>query len=487
MKKTTISIQECLYCLMAMLMLVGATIFPNFATDTYATFAHPADAAVDMLTRNGRPVTGLIYKIAVMFNITGVASIWVYTILGFVCLYLAIVLYQESIRKYIKNDLIRCLVSVLAICNIYIVEFLMFLEKVAFLLAILCCVIAYRGVKKVIEGESINKIIDFVGAMVALIIAACTYQPVLSLFVVLLLPIILRKQYVWKDKFKWLFVSVVMYGGAGFFDLLILKLCGSARVGNKSSILEKLSTFLSLPLNSITSFGIVPKGFWILTVAVIMLAVLILAKKSEKLNVLLHMFLVASGIEVCALSTIILGVGWFSPRVIYVFASLPMIVVVFAFVNEVFADKKDYDYSVMNKLLIGIVALNLVVSSIGLNHIYKDKYITNSLDEYRCYMIGYAIQKYEESTGITVNKIVFYEDQHLDEYEALLSSDSQFRMSSFNPSWSEIRAIEYYLGRTFERGGADETIRNEFSKKDWTVYSEEQLKFKGDTLHICKY
>lgn len=421
MKKITISIQEWLYCLMAMLMLVGATIFPNFATDTYATFAHPADAAVDMLTRNGRPVTGLIYKIAVMLNIKDVASIWVYTILGFICLYLAIVLYEDSIRKYVKNDLIRCLVAVLAICNIYIVEFLMFLEKVAFLLAILCCVIAYRGVKKVLEKESKNTIVDIVGAIIALIIAACTYQPVLSLFVVLLLPVILRKQYAWKDKFKWLFISAIMYGGAGVFDLLILKLCGSARVGDNSSIFEKIIVFISLPINSITSFEIVPKGFWVLTVAVIMLIVLIQAKKSEKLNVLLHMFLVAAGTEVCALSTIILGVGWFGPRVIYVFASLPMIIVVFAFANEVITDKKDYDFTVMSKVLIGIIALNLVVSSIGLNHIYKDKYITNTLDEYRCYMIGDAIQDYEKNTGNTVRNIVFYEDQHLDEYEALLS------------------------------------------------------------------
>lgn len=488
MKKIEITIQEYLYALMTMFMLIGATIFPNYATDTYATFADPAKAAADMLTRNGRPVTALIYKLATILNIKDVTSIWVYTVLGFICLYFAIILYEDSLRQYIRNDLLRCLVATLAICNIYIVEFFMFLEKVSFLLTILCCVIGYRGVQKIIEGRSSSKIVDIILAMIALIIAACTYQPVLSLFAVLLLPVILRKQYTWVFKIKWLFITAFMYGGAGIIDLMILRLNGSARVvGGGYTLYEKIRAFKSLPLNSISAFEIVPKGFWIGTVAIIMILCFILASREEKGKILVNMVLVEVGTEACALSTFMLGVGWFGPRIIYVFASLPMIIVVFGFVNAVFVDEKEHNFSRINKVLLVIIVLNIVVSSMGLNHIFKDRYITNVLDEYRCDTIAEAIMDYEEENGMAVSKIVFYEDQHLDKYEKLLTSNSIFRASAFDASWSEIKAIEYYTGRTFERGEADDSINEQFSKEDWKAYSEKQLIFDGDTLHICKY
>ena len=486
MKK--ISINEWMFGLIFLFMMVGASIYPNYAADTYATLDHPAEAAVDMLTRNGRPVTALIYELSVLLHIEGITLIWTYTILGIGCLYLAIMLYENSLHKYISNDILRCLIATLAICNIYIIEYMLFLEKIAFMLAILCAVIAYRQLQVMIEENRRSYFFHISIIVFSLIACVNCYQPTLSLFIVLLLPIILRKNIHVREKLKWLATCSLMYGLAGVANLAILSLSESTRTDSTCTLYEIIKSFFILPLNTIHTCGIMPKWFWIGIVIIIAGAILSASKKViGRWNALINITVIGLLTEICVLIPFILGVGSYIPRVLYVIAYLPMILVVYGYTNHIFNGTRSIDVGKESKLMMIFLTLILIVTSCSFNQIYKDKYITNALDEYRCHIIGEAIREYEHKSGKTIRRIAFYEDQQLDEYNLILKTNPHFRYSAFKTFWSDLNAINYYLGTNYTRCDEVEEISKQFKKQDWKCMSNKQLIFDGETLHICNY
>ena len=60
-------------------------------------------------------------------------------------------------------------------------------------------------------------------------------------------------------------------------------------------------------------------------------------------------------------------------------------------------------------------------------------------------------------------------------------------VSAFTTSWSQLEAMNYYQGTSYEAAEVDSDIEEYFASQDWNTLSVEQLIFKGDTLHICVY
>jgi hypothetical protein len=125
---------------------------------------------------------------------------------------------------------------------------------------------------------------------------------------------------------------------------------------------------------------------------------------------------------------------------------------------------------------------------IAFNNIYIDKYKCNFADEIRTQYIGQAIINYQETTGEKVTKIAFYDDAdtEMPQYPGLYG-EGDLVISSYCTSWSDINAINYYLGTDYEKTESDERYVEYFSSQDWQCLSEEQLIFEGDTLHLCVY
>lgn len=471
-----------------MFIMVGAFTFPNFQTDTYDIVSDLSYSALDTLTRNGRPIPALIYKLTSLCHINAWGIIRLYTILGVVCLYAGILLYEDSLRKYVANDLLRCLLATVVICNIYMLEFMLFLEKVTFMLAILACVIAYRKIVQLIENghtttTTLNQVICYIQITTALLVAVCCYQPTLSLFPALLLPVILRPEYAWKRKLRWLLTGGALYAAAGAANLLILTLCGSSRMGGTTlTIAERIHAFFAAPVG----FSIVSKNAYWAVIAVAVVGCLAAAMKRRG-SVCLHMALLALGVEVCALAPVVLGEGWVVPRVIYVAGCLPGLLIVFGFTNGCFESRSEGIVGWKSRGIALFLTLVLLVSANRLNRIYKDVYITNALDRYRCTMIGNAIKDYEQETGNTVCEVVFYKDAGSDYYNTLMKTNPLFRFSSFQTAWSELTSINLYLETKYKRGVAKPEVAEYFARQNWQTFSEKQLLFDGQTLHICIY
>ena len=48
-------------------------------------------------------------------------------------------------------------------------------------------------------------------------------------------------------------------------------------------------------------------------------------------------------------------------------------------------------------------------------------------------------------------------------------------------------SMNYYSGRVFERGEMVPEYVDTFAGIDWNAFSEDQLIFDGDTVHVCRF
>ena len=104
-----------------------------------------------------------------------------------------------------------------------------------------------------------------------------------------------------------------------------------------------------------------------------------------------------------------------------------------------------------------------------------DKYKLNALDESRCCYVGQAISEYEETSGIEIRKIAFYTDAEsaIPTYPHLYSHTGDLICSSFNQSWSDLSALNYYLGTNYEKVDPVENTTFIFLKKTGIIYRKD--------------
>lgn len=174
-------------------------------------------------------------------------------------------------------------------------------------------------------------------------------------------------------------------------------------------------------------------------------------------------------------------------RVVYPLASLFGILIVNIYVNQM-EEAKDTMIRALNVFL-GILILVLLSGQyLSFNKIYIDKYKLNFADEIRCEMIEQAISEYEETSGETVTQIAFYEDDEVEmPFYPDLYCNGDLIYSSFYTDWSNLEAINYYLGSNYQKAEREETYEKYFLDQDWDCWSAKQMIFAEDTLHLCVY
>lgn len=87
-----------------------------------------------------------------------------------------------------------------------------------------------------------------------------------------------------------------------------------------------------------------------------------------------------------------------------------------------------------------------------------------------------------------MKNISIYTDGMLDiQYKNVFQGGGAMIVSSFMTSWSDVNAIKYYTQKDYFRSEPDPYYQDYFKEKDWKVFSEEQLIFDEDTLHLCVY
>ena len=482
--------KRCISKIIALVMLFfGTNLYLSFATDTYATFnAGFYNAGIDMATRNGRPVIGLIYELQCLSGLPNIAFYYISSVLALIFLGIALWIYQGILKKHGVQENIRILLAFAAIANIFIIEYFMFVEKCGFMLAILFDVIGVYWIDTFFaEGQKKH----FCYAVAAMILAIMTYQGTIALFVILSIPFAVKyandfKTYIFNG------LSIIMaYIIPVGIDLLAFKfIFKSARIAEKTDYIKTVKNVVKgIYHNGIGTFNILPHHLFVAAAVIIFLAVIINARGGQKsILKIFNAFVIVAASCLFSCATILQGSGWWSTRTVYPIASIAAVLAIDLFVNGTQINVSNRLCKVWKIVSVGAISLLLLFQYFSFNHIYMDKYKLNALDEYRYQYIGQAIDEYQKSTGEKITKVAFYADEKKmrGQYSDLYNT-GDLVVSTFVTPWSDVNAMNYYLPVHYDKIAPTEKYKEYFSKKNWNHLSKDQLVFDGDTLHICVY
>lgn len=486
-------IQKEKICILKIFILVilffGINIYMNFATDTYPTFSIGfRDAAWDMIIRNGRPVVALLYA---LYYISGLPNVYFYylsTILALLFLGVSIWIFQKILEKYGIKENIRIVLSFISIANVFIIEYFMFIEKSGFMLAILLNIVGIYLINLFFE-QGVKKYYIF--SIIAIIFAIFTYQGTIALFAILSVPFAFKRAKDFRDYFLKILAIGVAYGIPIVIDIVTLKMVfKSARIAEKVDYISNAKNLLSgLAYNSTMTFDVLPKYFFQIIILVVLLAtiILIIINRANILFGIINLLVIVSAAFILSAASIFQGSGWWAMRVVYPMASVVGALAINLYMNYRMAESSKAR-SLAKRMVTFAIGFLLTIQYFSFNRIYIDKYKLNALDEYRYNYIGQAIDDYQENTGIEIKKIAFYSDaEKIYPPYPNLYCQGDLVVSAFYTDWSDIKALNYYLGCNYEKIDPLDEYVTYFAERNWDRLSSNQLLFEKDTLHICIY
>lgn len=114
---------------------------------------------------------------------------------------------------------------------------------------------------------------------------------------------------------------------------------------------------------------------------------------------------------------------------------------------------------------------------------------TNRRDSEQIHQIVYAIEQYEQETGIAVNKISWNGDAALVYvYPGTTLFCGEVNQRVLSATWALDSVIEFYTGRDLTLVSSPQEIKDYFAAQNWNGFDlTQQLIFDGDTVHFCCY
>ena len=142
----------------------------------------------------------------------------------------------------------------------------------------------------------------------------------------------------------------------------------------------------------------------------------------------------------------------------------------------------------LNKLIYILTACIFMINAIYFIRASSENMATVYLDRNLAKSVLQAINKYEETTGNTVDTIGITWDKNPTTYY-----DGQLKLRSTNArgmvtDFSVIEALEYYGGKSYNAiYQVPDNVKSYFEQYDWEFFSEEQLLFEDNNLWLCLY
>ena len=141
-----------------------------------------------------------------------------------------------------------------------------------------------------------------------------------------------------------------------------------------------------------------------------------------------------------------------------------------------------------NKIIYILTACIFMINAIYFIRASSENMATVYLDRNLAKSVLQAINKYEETTGNTVDTIGITWDKNPTTYY-----DGQLKLRSTNArgmvtDFSVIQALEYYGGKNYNAiYQVPDNIKSYFEQYDWDFFSEEQLLFEDNNVWLCLY
>lgn len=461
----------------------------QYATDTYST-VNETGTWYHIIFSNGRPLKALIFW---AFEVTRVPFGFVYHFshfLAIIFLAIAVAVFAVMLQHYVSSSWLCVAISFMILANPFSIEFMLFEEMGLFMLIILLNVIAvWVTEKRWREKKTDGLAWDIAIIQICMWISVSLYQTGVLSYVVLMLPfIVIYSESVRDFWYKNLFVAAMMGIPLGCAYILAAFFLPVDRLDNNLDLVGKIKNFWNIfRFVTFEEFYNVGRGIFLAWIVVLLVAV-VCGIMAMSMGITKHILAVIYIMVGCVVTSFLLYITGSStvcwPRMIYTYGMLFGIVSIYLLYELGLSTFKSAD--VARALIIGLTVFIIFYDYIGFGKVFLERHRANQEDLYYAKIIGQRIEEYEQETGHAINTLCYYKDHHI----AVFSEGFDKTMLSERAQasgWSRHNSIEIYLNRKFEQGESDPELQEMFSEKDWNMYSEEQLVFDGNKLHICVY
>lgn len=469
-----------IYCIGIVMLFFGVNYIQEFSVDTYALFA-----GYDwkfMLHSNGRLITILICWIFEQLPLSGHMIYFISWCNAVLFLSLAVYILAEMIYKMSNCQLLSVCISFLSIANFFSVEYFLFIEKGVFMLQLLLIVIAVYLFEKYMHYNNWKHLLS---AFICLLVSVFIYQTNIGLFVIISLPFIIKNSSDLKKFFRYCSLVAVFYGVNMLIAYLVTKIIlDSNRISSDIDILNSMKdTWKWIKIVTKNGLNILPDNFFLCVLLILICGGIYCIKYAKKkLFDFGGLLFIICGCYFAGFFPYLTGItASYSPRILYPFASILGVLLIYYYVKEL--DKHKSGYSV---ILICTI-LTLVVQYAAFTDILLERYQMNQTDKYLSEIIELQIRNYEAETNQEIKYVCFYNDMYPCYCYPDLNTASFLSVRAHGTTWSDLNSLNYYLGTSYEKGAPRADYAAYFLQNNWDTYSEEQLLFDGDTLHICAY
>ena len=482
--KNIIKNKEILFYIAITTIFFGVFCSIEYAVDSYATFSFSVQDLYNQFVPCGRFMIVLVGTILKILNINNRITYLLSFAVAIICMIISQYKLYKIIEKDVKNKTLKIMIPTLIILNIFSIELFLFIEKGIMIFSILMCICA---IEAVINFFKIKKKKYILCALIYMLFANFSYQGVTGIFVAVALVYILKYSKNIKDFFMNNVIAACIYGIPAVLDYILIRILSvGSRVSGKIVLVESVKKIAKSTFEMIIYMHkLLPKYFYFVLVGIITIILFwqIITKNNKKLKEILKIVYIFIGIiAVTILPQLIQSTDWiwFVPRSTYSYAAIYGILILYLVMNY---DLKEN----IAKIIIILSGILLVLQFYTFNKISTDRYKLNAVDYEVTKKICHSIDEYEEKTGNKVDKIAIYKDKEIEYSYNGIFITGDINLKAYSKEWGVLSIIEYYSNRKLTQVEIDTVKQEEFGKKNWTSFSNDQLIFEENTLHLCMY
>ena len=469
------------------IVFFGALCKLQYAPDTYSVFTNDLMHSVKHFLSCGRVVTAIATYI--VMGILKLSNEWTYIlsyVFAMICMITALYRLNKLIQKDIKNHIVSAIIATLMLINPFSLELFLYIEKGIMVLSVLLCVVAVEQMDKFFQGK--KKSIIWAGIL--MIIANCCYQGTVGLFVAISLIYIIKYSKNIKEFIVNNVIVALTYGIPALLNFLLVRFCfTNTRVNGEMIFSESFAKVMDGTRRMLVdSYDLLPK-YLFLAIGIILLGIIIykairenISIKEKTLKILGALYLIAGTLFATVVPQMLQDTNsiWFVARSSYPMAAIIGILGLYLFSKF---DIKE----VVKDIVICILIVFLLVQYVYFMDYTRDNYIGNYMDKQITLEINQKILNYEEKTGNTVDTIAIYRDKTPQYVYPELRASGDINIKAYSADWCVSRILKLYTGREFNIIEGNQEIKEQFEQKSWDHFSEEQIIFENNVMHLCVF
>ncbi|WP_028595315.1 glucosyltransferase domain-containing protein [Paenibacillus assamensis] len=464
------------------IIIYGLFMVPHFSHDSYFIHGNLYEHIIQSSTL-GRPLMSILTFIFMKLNYDLISNQVVLTAVSTFIHALAVYILYRTCKDITQNKLLLLVGCYFVVFNLYAVEMYYFSFMLPFTsIAVILLVLAAR----LCADLSIQ---NFIVSVLLVSSSLLLYQGWGALYIPLsfLLLFLSTQGKITRQSLFSTFKIVMVYLLASIINLIYMKIIHpliyervSARTGESVNIIANIKTIGdSIDDMFVTSFNILPKHLYLL-ILVSLVIILIILNVRKTISLLVYFGVIISLIVMSLIPHVITSTVWIVPRSIMGLGALPGMLIIMLCISRV-----DLKFK-LERILKLLAVFFIILYSVNINKLASDTLKTNAIDREIALVIHSYIEKYEKETSQVVTKIAVRNDNNPTWCYEGIKCYGDYNTRSL-VTFAAPKLINYYTQGNYLLVDYDESMDSGEEKKDWNVFSEEQIKIVGDTAFVTMY